>query len=41
LATYDEKSGDLVAIVETPKGSGAKFDYDETTGLFALGGLLP
>jgi len=41
LATYDETSGDLLAIVETPKGSGAKFDYDEEHGLFKLGGMLP
>jgi inorganic pyrophosphatase len=41
LETYDEESGDLVVIVETPKGSGAKFDYDEKSGLFKLGGMLP
>jgi inorganic pyrophosphatase len=29
------------AIVETPKGSRNKFDYDRETGLFKLGGLLP
>ena len=29
------------AIVETPHGSRAKFTYDEETGLFALGKLLP
>ncbi len=41
LETYDQESGDLVVIVETPKASGAKFDYDEKSGLFKLGGLLP
>ncbi len=41
LATYDRESGDLVVIVETPKGRGAKFDYDEKSGLFKLGGMLP
>lgn len=41
LETYDKESGDLIAIVETPKGSGAKFDYDEEHGLFKLGGMLP
>src|SRR5215471_5968884 len=29
------------AIIETPKGSRNKFDYDPNTGLFMLGGLLP
>lgn len=29
------------AIVETPKGSRNKFDYDPDSGLFRLGGLLP
>lgn len=41
LETYDKASGDLNVIIETPKGSGAKFDYDEKHGLFQLGGLLP
>src|SRR5882757_1917605 len=29
------------AVIETPKGSRNKFDYDPETGLFKLGGLLP
>lgn len=29
------------AIIETPKGTRNKFDYDPKSGLFALGGLLP
>jgi len=29
------------AIIETPKGSRNKFDYDPDSNLFALGGLLP
>jgi inorganic pyrophosphatase len=29
------------AIIETPKGSRNKFDYDADSGLFMLGGLLP
>jgi inorganic pyrophosphatase len=41
LETYDKSSGDLNVIIETPKGSGAKFDYDEEHGLFKLGGMLP
>src|SRR5579864_9067070 len=29
------------AIIETPKGSRNKFDYDPDSNLFMLGGLLP
>jgi inorganic pyrophosphatase len=29
------------AIIETPKGSRNKFDYDPETNLFMLAGLLP
>ena len=29
------------AIIETPKGSRNKFDYDPDSDLFMLGGLLP
>jgi inorganic pyrophosphatase len=29
------------AIIETPKGCRNKFDYDQESGLFMLGGLLP
>src|SRR5438309_6606750 len=29
------------AIIETPKGSRNKFDYDRDSNLFTLGGLLP
>src|SRR5689334_25159663 len=29
------------AIIETPKGSRNKFDYDPDSNLFELGGLLP
>jgi inorganic pyrophosphatase len=35
------KKGTCRAIIETPKGSRNKFDYDPKTRLFALGGLLP
>lgn len=37
----DPDSGDLNAIIETPKGSRNKFDYCEGLGLFTLGGVLP
>ena len=29
------------AVIETPKGSRNKFDYDPETNLFVLGGILP
>lgn len=41
LPTYDKTSGNLTVVIETPKGSRNKFKYDEKTGLFALGGVLP
>jgi inorganic pyrophosphatase len=37
----DAKKGTCRAIIETPKGSRNKFDYDPKSGLFKLGGLLP
>jgi len=37
----DPKTGICRAIIETPKGSRNKFDYDPDSGLFMLGGLLP
>ena len=38
---FDEASGDLVTIIETPQGSRNKFEYDEQHGLFKLSGVLP
>ncbi len=40
LATFD-RDGMLNAIIETPKGSQNKFDFDPETGLFKLGGAMP
>ncbi len=37
----DVKHATCRAIIETPKGCRNKFDYDQDTGLFKLGGLLP
>jgi inorganic pyrophosphatase len=37
----DAKKGQCRAIIETPKGSRNKFDYDPDSGLFMLAGLLP
>jgi inorganic pyrophosphatase len=40
LPPFDEDET-LNAVIETPKGSRNKFDYDEKHGLFKLGGVLP
>ena len=37
----DTKKGTCRAIIETPKGSRNKFDYDPESNLFMLAGLLP
>ncbi len=41
LSTYDDETQDLNVIIETPKNSRNKFNYDEERGLFKLGGVLP
>jgi hypothetical protein len=41
LNTYDEETNGLNVIIETPKGSRNKFNYDEEHGIFKLGGVLP
>ncbi|MDG3005980.1 inorganic diphosphatase [Paludisphaera mucosa] len=41
LPAFDPESGDLNVIVDTPKGSRNKFEFDEERGLFKLGGVLP
>lgn len=41
LDAFDKESGHLNAIIDTPKGSRNKFEYDERLGLFKLGGTLP
>ena len=41
LNAFDEESGNVNAIVDTPKGSRNKFEYDEKIGMFKLGGALP
>ncbi len=37
LNAFRQDSDTLNVIIETPKGSRNKFDYDDETGLFALG----
>jgi inorganic pyrophosphatase len=39
LETFDD-DGELNVVIETPKGSRNKYDYDEKLGLFKLGGVL-
>jgi len=41
LGVYDSESDELNVIIETPKGSRNKFNYDERHQLFKLGGVLP
>ena len=41
LPPFDADDQTLNAVIETPKGSRNKFDYDEKHGLFKLGGVLP
>jgi inorganic pyrophosphatase len=40
LPTMDEASGDVTAIVETPKGSPNKYAYDEGCAAFRLAGVM-
>ncbi len=40
MSAFDEE-GYLNVIIETPKGSRNKYNYDERLGLFKLGGMLP
>lgn len=41
LEAVDPDSGRVNAIIDTPKGSRNKFQYDEKLGIFKLGGPLP
>lgn len=41
LKSFDEESGDLNVIIETPKGSRNKYTFDEAKEIFKLGGVLP
>src|SRR5690348_7042755 len=41
LAPYDEKAKVWRVVIETPKGSHNKYNFDEELGLFVLGGVLP
>ena len=41
ISPFDEGTGNLNVIIETPKGCRNKFDYDSDLGIFKLGGILP
>lgn len=41
LEAFDEESGDLNVIIDTPKDSRNKYKFDEKLGIFKLGGVLP
>ncbi len=41
LEPFDKDSGDVNAIIDTPKGSRNKYKFDEKMGMFKLGGALP
>jgi inorganic pyrophosphatase len=36
-ATFDEKTGELRVVIETPKGSRNKYDYDPDCDCLELG----
>ena len=40
-SAFDEETGDLHVIIDTPKDSRNKYKFDERLGLFKLGGVLP
>jgi inorganic pyrophosphatase len=41
LSVFEDEGEEINVIIETPKGSRNKFNYDEELGLFKLGGVLP
>jgi inorganic pyrophosphatase len=41
LASFDKESGDWRVVVETPKGSHNKYNFEPELGLFILGGVMP
>lgn len=40
-ATFDEKTGDIRVVIETPKGSRNKYDYDPKCDCLDLATVLP
>jgi inorganic pyrophosphatase len=41
LSPFDQDSGELNVIIETPRGCRNKYSYDEKRGVFKLSGVLP
>jgi inorganic pyrophosphatase len=41
LPALDPGKGDVTAVIETPKGSQNKYDYDDTCAAFRLAGVMP
>jgi inorganic pyrophosphatase len=41
LEAFEDDGKELNVVIETPKGSRNKFNYDDKLGLFKLGGVLP
>ena len=41
LSPFDQDSGELNVIIETPRGCRNKYSYDEKRGVFKLSSVLP
>ena len=41
LPTFDPKTGEVIVVAETPKGSRNKYSYDKGLGVFKLAAVLP
>jgi inorganic pyrophosphatase len=41
LPALDRDTGDVTAVIETPKGSQNKYDYDDSCAAFRLAGVMP
>jgi inorganic pyrophosphatase len=40
LPAFDDETGDVNVVIETPKGSGNKYDYDAGCGAFRLADVM-
>jgi inorganic pyrophosphatase len=41
MPAFDEDTGDLLVVIETPKGSRNKYGYEEELGAFKLNAVMP
>ena len=41
IPAFDEESGEVTVVIETPRGSRNKYGFDESCGAFRLKGVLP